>query len=108
LGLTDETVRILRQIRGIEYRPLEKIEQCCGFGGTFAVKYGDISGAMAADKVACIAATGANLLISNDGGCTMNIAGACRRAGLNIQIKHIAQILDEAMVSASTHSPFAV
>ncbi len=97
IGMTDETVRMLARIRGIEYRPLDKIEQCCGFGGTFAVKYGDISGAMVRDKAACIAATGANLLISNDGGCTMNIAGALRRAGLDIEIRHIAQILDQAM-----------
>jgi L-lactate dehydrogenase complex protein LldE len=104
IGMTDETTRLLKRIRGMEYRPLEKIEQCCGFGGTFAVKYGDISGAMVRDKVACIAATRANLLVSNDGGCTMNIAGACRRAGLDIEIRHIAQILDAAMQRADSDS----
>lgn len=97
LGMTDEATRLLGKIRGIEFRPLEKVEQCCGFGGTFSVKYGDISGAMVRDKVACIRDTGADLLVCNDGGCAMNIAGAVRRAGLDIRIKHIAQILDEAM-----------
>lgn len=97
IGMTNEAVKLLGKINGIEYLPLEKLEQCCGFGGTFAVKYGDISGAMVADKVACIAATGANVLVCNDGGCGMNIAGACRRLGVPVEMKHIAQILDEAM-----------
>jgi L-lactate dehydrogenase complex protein LldE len=97
IGMTDEAVKLLGKIDGIEYRPLEKLEQCCGFGGTFAVKYGDISGAMVQDKVACIAATGADVLVCNDGGCGMNIAGACRRGGVKVEMKHIAQILDEAM-----------
>ncbi len=98
IGMTpDDIIAVLRQIDGFDLRPLEKLEQCCGFGGTFAVKYPDISGAIVRDKVACIKATGAKLLVCNDGGCTMNIIGACRRAGLNIQAKHIAQILDAAM-----------
>lgn len=97
LGVTSESVQLLGKIRGIEYRPLEKMDQCCGFGGTFAVKYPDISGAMVRDKVECIRATGAEMLVCNDGGCAMNITGACRRAGLDIRCKHIIQILDEAM-----------
>ncbi len=97
IGMTDEAVRLLHKIDGIEYRPLEKIEQCCGFGGTFAVKYADISGAMVRDKADCIRATGAGLVVCNDGGCTMNIEGACRRQGLDVQFKHVAQLLDEAM-----------
>lgn len=100
LGMTDEATRVLSRIEGFEHRPLEKVEQCCGFGGTFAVKYGDISGAIVRDKVACIRDTGAELLICNDGGCSMNIEGACRREGLNIRVRHIAQILDEAMQRA--------
>jgi L-lactate dehydrogenase complex protein LldE len=102
IGMTDEAVRLLSRIDGFEYRPLEKMEQCCGFGGTFAVKYGDISGAMVRDKVDCIRATGADLLICNDGGCTMNIAGAARRAGLNLRVLHIAQILDAALAGSGS------
>lgn len=100
LNMTDEASRLLARIRGIDYRPLEKLEQCCGFGGTFAVKYGNISGAMVNDKVACIRATGADTLVCNDGGCSMNIAGACRRQGLDIRVRHIAEILNEAMARA--------
>jgi len=92
-------IGLIRQFRDLEYRPLEKMEQCCGFGGTFAVKYGDISGALVKDKVACIKATGARMLICNDGGCTLNIAGACRREGVDIEIRHIAQLLDAAMAN---------
>jgi len=100
IGMTpDDVIGLIRQFRDLEYRPLEKMEQCCGFGGTFAVKYGDISGALVKDKVACIKATGARMLICNDGGCTLNIAGACRREGVDIEIRHIAQLLDAAMAN---------
>ncbi len=102
LGMVDEATRLLDKIAGLEQRPLEKLEQCCGFGGTFAVKYSDISGAMVKDKAACIGATGADILVCNDGGCTMNIEGACRRAGLSLRVRHIAQILNEAMQNGRT------
>lgn len=98
IGMSPEDVLgLVREFKDLEYRPLEKMEQCCGFGGTFAVKYGDISGAMVRDKVACIKATGARTLICNDGGCTLNIVGACRREGVDIEAVHIAQMLDAAM-----------
>jgi L-lactate dehydrogenase complex protein LldE len=97
LGMTDEAVKLMGKIGGLEHRPLEKVEQCCGFGGTFAVKYPEISGSMVRDKVDCIRATGARMLVCNDGGCTMNIEGAMRRQGVNLPVKHIVQILDEAM-----------
>ena len=93
----DDVIGLIRQFKGLEYRPLEKMEQCCGFGGTFAVKFGDISGAMVKDKIDCVKATGANLLICDDGGCTLNIAGALRREGINVEVKHIAELLDAAM-----------
>lgn len=98
IGLAPETIiGLLQKIEAFDYRPMEKLDQCCGFGGTFAVKYPDISGAIVRDKVACIRASGAELLVCNDGGCTMNIMGACRREGVNIQVRHIAQIIDAAM-----------
>jgi L-lactate dehydrogenase complex protein LldE len=96
LGLKDEGVRLLKSIGGVDFVPLEKTDQCCGFGGTFAVKYPAISGAIVEDKVANIAATGAQTTICNDAGCTMNISGMCHRAGVNTQVQHIAEILAEA------------
>ena len=97
LGMTTEAVDLLRRVDGVDYRPLEDLDQCCGFGGTFAVKFGDISAAMAKAKVSAIAATGADVLVCNDGGCAMNITGICRREGVDVTCKHIAEILDEAM-----------
>jgi L-lactate dehydrogenase complex protein LldE len=95
----EDVIGLIRQFGDLEFRPLEKMEQCCGFGGTFAVKYADISGAMVRDKVECVKATGARLLICNDGGCTLNIAGALRRQGVDIEVRHIAQLLDTAMAN---------
>lgn len=97
IGVRDEGVRLLRQIGNVEFRPMEKTDQCCGFGGTFAVKYPAISGAIVEDKVNCIAATGAQTLICNDAGCTMNIAGMCHRRGLSVQTRHIAELIAQAM-----------
>ena len=97
IGVKDEGVRLLKQIGNVDFRPMEKTDQCCGFGGTFAIKYPAISGAIVDDKVKCVAATGAQTLICNDAGCTMNISGMCHRQGVGVQTKHIAEILAEAM-----------
>jgi L-lactate dehydrogenase complex protein LldE len=102
IGMAPEDfIALVKQFRGLDFRPLEKMDQCCGFGGTFAVKHADISGAMVRDKLRCIEATGADLVICNDGGCTMNIEGAARRAGLKVTFRHIAQLLDEAMANGA-------
>ena len=97
LGLTDTVERLLGLINGLDYRPLEKKEQCCGFGGAFAVRVPEVSGAMVSDKVACILATEADTVICTDAGCAMNIAGKLHRDGHAVQMRHIAEILDHAM-----------
>ena len=97
IGVKDEGVKLLRQIGNVDFRPMEKTDQCCGFGGTFAVKYPAISGAIVEDKVNCLAATGAQTLVCNDAGCTMNIAGMCHRRGLDTRVRHIAELIAEAM-----------
>lgn len=97
LGIKDEGVRLLRQLGNVDFRPLEKTEQCCGFGGTFAVKYPAISRAIVEDKARCIAETGAAVTVCNDAGCTMNIAGMCHKAGVKTQVKHAAEVIAEAM-----------
>ncbi len=97
IGVTDEAVRLMDQIDGLEYVPLEKMDQCCGFGGTFAAKYPQISGAVVNDKVTCIVDTGAPTVISNDAGCTMNISGACRRQGHRANFKTLAEVIAEGM-----------
>jgi L-lactate dehydrogenase complex protein LldE len=97
LGAGDESVRLLRQIGNVEFRAMEKTDQCCGFGGTFAVKYPEISGAIVEDKTNCIAATGAATLVCNDAGCSMNISGMCHRRGMKTSVRHIAEVIADAM-----------
>ncbi|MBI1336995.1 MAG: Fe-S oxidoreductase [Phycisphaera sp.] len=97
IGVTTEASDTLRQIDGLEYVPLEKADQCCGFGGTFAINYPEVSGSMVRDKVNCIKATGAPTVVSNDAGCTMNLAGACRREGAHVEFKSLAEILAEGL-----------
>jgi L-lactate dehydrogenase complex protein LldE len=97
LGIKDEGVKLLRQIGGVNFKPMEKTDQCCGFGGTFAVKYPAISGAIVEDKADCIAATGARTLVCNDAGCTMNISGMLHRRSQETQVKHIAELMAKAM-----------
>ncbi len=97
IGVTSETPRLLRQIEGLDLAPLENAEQCCGFGGTFSTKYDEISAAMARDKAAAIRASGAGTVVSSEPGCTMNIAGACRRAGHTVDFRSLPEIIAEGM-----------
>jgi L-lactate dehydrogenase complex protein LldE len=97
IGVKDEGVRLLRQIGNVDFRPMEKTDQCCGFGGTFAVKYPAISGAIVEDKVKCIAATAASTTVCNDAGCSMNISGMCHRSGVQTNVRHVAELIAEAL-----------
>jgi L-lactate dehydrogenase complex protein LldE len=97
IGVKDEGVRLLQQMGNVDFKPMEKTDQCCGFGGTFAIKYPAISGAIVEDKTKCIAATGAGTTIVNDAGCSMNIAGMCHRQGVNTRVRHIAELMAEAL-----------
>jgi len=97
IGVTNEAVQVINQIDGLEYVPLEKADQCCGFGGTFAMKYPKISGEMVRDKVNCIGNTKAQTVVSNDAGCTMNLSGSCRREQLDVAFKSLAEIIAEGM-----------
>ena len=97
LGVTNEPVEFLERITNAQFVPLRGTEQCCGFGGTFALKLPHISAAMVEDKVANIRDTGAAVTICNDAGCAMNIAGMCHRAGVQTRVAHVAEIIAEAM-----------
>jgi L-lactate dehydrogenase complex protein LldE len=97
IGVKDQGLKLLQQIGGVEFTPLEKTDQCCGFGGTFAVKYPAISGAIVEDKAKCIAATNAHTVICNDAGCTMNISGMLHRRNQPAKVRHIAELMAEAM-----------
>ncbi|HZZ71222.1 MAG TPA: (Fe-S)-binding protein [Pirellulales bacterium] len=94
LGLTTEVERLLEHVEGLTYLPLAHPDQCCGFGGSFAVRYPQVSGAMVDDKMSCILRTGADTLISTDAGCLMNIGGRLHRERQPIKVLHLAELLD--------------
>ncbi len=96
LGVTDAPYRLMSQVRGLQLVDLPLADQCCGFGGTFAVKMPEISTAMATEKVMHIAETSAELLLGQDMGCLMNIAGRMNRMNTKIPVLHLAEFLDRA------------
>jgi L-lactate dehydrogenase complex protein LldE len=93
LGVLTEPERLLRKVRGLQLIPLERSDECCGFGGSFSVRFPGISGAMVQDKAAFIERTGADILVATDAGCLMNINGCLRRRGSRVRALHLAQIL---------------
>jgi L-lactate dehydrogenase complex protein LldE len=95
IGPKADAERLLAQIADLEYAACERTEQCCGFGGAFAVKFPDISEALAREKHAALAAAGAETVVSNEGGCTMHLDGYGRGAGRPLRYKHIAEIIAE-------------
>ena len=94
LGVTDAPRRLISRVAGIEACDAEMSEQCCGFGGTFAVKYPEISSAMLEKKIASLQRAGADTLVSCDAGCLMHIAGRLRRQGMDVQVLHLAELLN--------------
>jgi L-lactate dehydrogenase complex protein LldE len=94
LGQTDEVQRLVERVEGATYVPLNRQDQCCGFGGSFAVRYPQVSGNMVDDKMRCILATGADCLVSTDAGCMMNIGGRMHREGETVELLHIAELLE--------------
>jgi L-lactate dehydrogenase complex protein LldE len=96
LGQQHEVEDLLRHVRGATYVPLARQDQCCGFGGSFAVRYPQISGAMVNDKCQCITQTGAQAVVSTDTGCLMNIGGRLRRLGSQVEVLHLAELLERS------------
>jgi L-lactate dehydrogenase complex protein LldE len=95
LGVREGPERLLGMVDGLEYRPLARAEDCCGFGGTFAVKMAAISGEMVDRKASHVLETGAGLLVGLDMSCLMNIGGRLHRRGAQVDVKHLAQVLAE-------------
>ncbi|PZG40930.1 Fe-S oxidoreductase [Spongiactinospora gelatinilytica] len=93
LRLGDRPARLLRQVRGLDLVPLPDADQCCGFGGTFAVKNPAVSAAMCADKVRAVLDTGAEVLCAADNSCLMHIGGALTRQRAGVRTMHLAEIL---------------
>ena len=95
LGVAPAALELLGRLANLEAVEPDHAYECCGFGGTFAVKQPEISAAMAADKAESIAATGASVLVGQDCGCLMNLGGTLDRRGHRIAVKHIAELLWE-------------
>lgn len=93
LGLGEGPENLLRAVRGLELVEIERREQCCGFGGTFAVKNADVSGAMLAEKLECVLKTGAEECTACDNSCLMHIGGALHKMRSSVRTRHIAEIL---------------
>ena len=97
LGIKAQPRALISSVPGVKLVEMDQAEVCCGFGGTFSVKYSDISGAMLQDKIDRIGATGAGAVVACDSSCLMQIEGGMRKQNVGVRPMHIAQLLDEAM-----------
>jgi L-lactate dehydrogenase complex protein LldE len=93
LGIKTEPERLLRKVRRLQLLTLEHADECCGFGGSFSVRFPAISGAMVHDKATAIDRTGADVVIATDAGCLMNIGGCLHRQGRRVKTMHLAEVL---------------
>jgi len=97
LGVSDPPLRLLRRVRGLELVEMERPDLCCGFGGTFSIKQPEISVAMADEKIEHLNAAGADLLVSADLGCLMQLEGRLRQRGAGVRTLHLATLLAEGV-----------
>lgn len=93
LGIKEQPRRLLSEIEGLTLTEMQDSDTCCGFGGTFCVKYPEVSVKMVSDKVGNIDATGADTLLGGDLGCLLNIAGRLSRLGKAVRVFHAAEVL---------------
>lgn len=93
LGIKAQPRKLLGSVQGLALKELTDPEVCCGFGGTFCVKYPDISTRMVSDKVKDITGTGADTLLAGDLGCLLNMAGRLKREGAPVRVRHVAEVL---------------
>lgn len=93
LGIQSQPRKLLETVEGLEIKEMPDPDVCCGFGGTFCVKYADISNTIVSKKTNSIRASGAGTLAAGDLGCLMNMAGKLKREGSAIQVRHVAEVL---------------
>ena len=93
MGVKAQPRALLATVEGLSLAEMAEPEICCGFGGTFCVKYPDISTRMVTDKCRDIAATGAGTLLAGDLGCLLNMAGRLKREGSPVKARHVAEVL---------------
>jgi len=109
LNVKKQPRQLLHRVKGCQFKPLSDAETCCGFGGTFCMKYADISNEMVAKKTACIRKSGVDTLVAGDLGCLLNIAGKLLREKSHIKCYHVAEIIagntgDIAPIGMSEHA----
>ena len=93
LHIKDAPRRLLRRVEGLELREMDAAEECCGFGGTFSVKFAGVSGGMARTKIESILRTGAGTIVSIDSSCLMQLQGVISRMKLPLRTMHLAEVL---------------
>lgn len=93
LGIRQQPRQLLARVEGLQLIEMKDADVCCGFGGTFCVKYPDVSNKIVTKKTANVAATGAGTLLAGDLGCLLNMAGKLSREGSPIRVRHIAEVL---------------
>ncbi|MCB1455399.1 MAG: (Fe-S)-binding protein [Nitratireductor sp.] len=93
LKIQQQPRKLLESVKGLKLREMNGPDVCCGFGGTFAVKYSEISNSIVSEKAQNIAAAEPDILLAGDLGCLMNMAGKLKRQGSAIQVRHVAEVL---------------
>lgn len=93
LNLRSEPRKLIRNVRGVEFVELENSDACCGFGGTFSIKYPEISVAILDQKIEAIERSGVQAVVSGDASCLMQIGGRLSRKGSNVRVMHLAELL---------------
>jgi L-lactate dehydrogenase complex protein LldE len=101
LGVSEAPRELLAHIDGLELRALDASTRCCGFGGTFSIRYPELSGAMGDEKVDAAVAGAIDVLVASDLGCLVHICGLAQARGVSLRGRYIAEILDEALREAA-------
>ena len=93
LGIREQPRRLLQSVEGLTLKELPEADVCCGFGGTFCIKYPDVSNAIVGKKAKHVASTGAAMLLAGDLGCLMNMDGKMKRENVGVEVRHVAEVL---------------
>lgn len=105
LDIKSQPRRLLADVEGLELRELDEPEVCCGFGGTFCVKYPEISDMMVTKKISDISDSRVRTVLAGDLGCLMNMAGKTSRLGSKVEFRHVAEVLADATMSPAIGRP---
>lgn len=100
LGVREEPLLLLRAVRGLELVELDHADECCGFGGAFSVRLPELSAAMADARIDAWRRRGVRLVVGADAGCLLHLGGRMRRLGMDVEVLHLAQLLDRALATS--------